>query len=92
MFAIAFDMTTASILEYHPQGVSQAYREIGRTLRPFDFEWVQGSVYLTRIDDLANLTAAILALKGLPWFPGCVRDIRAFKVDSWSDFTPIVKG
>jgi virulence-associated protein VapD len=41
---------------------------------------------------LANLLAAILALKALPWLPACVRDIRGFKVEHWSDFTPIVKG
>ncbi len=27
------------------------------------------------------------ALKSLQWFAGCVRDIRAFRVDQWSDFT-----
>lgn len=72
MFAIAFDMTTAVILTHHPKGVSQAYRDIGRTLHLVGFEWVQGSVYLTKNDDLANLTAAILALRGLPWFPRCI--------------------
>jgi virulence-associated protein VapD len=28
----------------------------------------------------------------LPWFPASVRDIRAFKVEHWSDFTQMVKG
>jgi virulence-associated protein VapD len=36
--------------------------------------------------------AAITALKTMPWFPGSVRDIRAFRVEQWSDFTPTVKG
>jgi virulence-associated protein VapD len=31
------------------------------------------------------------ALKSLEWFPGCVRDIRAFKVEHWSDFTDFMK-
>lgn len=31
------------------------------------------------------------ALKALPWFPICVRDIRAFKVEHWSDFTDFIK-
>ena len=92
MFAVSFDMTIASILAHHPKGVAQAYREIGRTLQPFGFEWVQGSVYLTRSDDLANLTAAMLALRALPWLQRSVRDICAFKVEHWSDFTAIVKG
>ena len=92
MFAVAFDLVVAEILRHHPKGVSQAYRDIGRTLGPFGFERVQGSVYLTENEDLGNLMSAILALKALPWLPPCVRDIRGFKVENWSDFTPIVKG
>lgn len=26
------------------------------------------------------------------WFPSSVRDIRAFRIEQWSDFTPVVKG
>ena len=92
MFAITFDMVVADVLRHHPRGVPQAYRDIGRALAPYGFERVQGSVYLTENEDLGNLLAAILALKALPWLPACVRDIRGFKVEHWSDFTPIVKG
>lgn len=55
------------------------------------FVWRQGSLYTVDDDDMAKLFAAILALKSLPWFPGSVRDIRAFKVEQWSDFTALVK-
>jgi virulence-associated protein VapD len=48
-------------------------------------------VYLTDKDDMANLFAAIYALKKITWFKASVRDIRAFKVENWSDFTQIVK-
>jgi virulence-associated protein VapD len=27
----------------------------------------------------------------LPWFPRCVRDIRAFRVEQWSGFTDFMK-
>jgi virulence-associated protein VapD len=67
-------------------------RDIGAALSSFGFERVQGSVHICRNDDLANLFKAIMALKALPWFPHSVRDIRAFKVEHWSDFTGIVKG
>ena len=30
-------------------------------------------------------------LSNIPWFKKSVRDIRAFKVEDWSDFTTIVK-
>ena len=28
-------------------------------------------------------------MEGLSWLPNCVRDIRGFRVEEWSDFTPI---
>ena len=40
----------------------------------------------------ADIGAAFTALKAMPWFPGSVRDIRAFRVEQWSDFTPTVTG
>jgi virulence-associated protein VapD len=61
--------------------VSQAYADIGAILNGFSFDRVPGSLYLTNKDDLANLFAAIMALKALPWFAASVRDIRAFKVE-----------
>lgn len=41
---------------------------------------------------MANLFAALLELKALPWFASVVRDIRGFRIENWSDFTPIIKG
>jgi virulence-associated protein VapD len=91
MFAIAFDLVVAETAQNHPKGVSQAYADIGATLSGFGFNRVQGSLYITPSDDLANLFSAIMALKALTWFPDSVRDIRAFKVEHWSDFTNLVK-
>jgi len=60
-------------------------------LAGFGFERVQGSLYVTQQDNLANLFSAIMALKALRWFPASVRDIRAFRIEQWSDFTQLVK-
>ena len=57
----------------------------------FDFLQVQGSAPWVGRDDMANLFQAIQALKALPWFPDSVRDVRAFRVEQWSDFTAVVK-
>jgi virulence-associated protein VapD len=92
MFAIAFDMTVAEMVRHHPKGVPQAYRDIARVLGPFGFERIQGSVYLTRNDDLGNLVTAVMSLRTLPWLPACVGDIRGFKVENWSDFKPVIGG
>jgi virulence-associated protein VapD len=92
MFAIAFDMQVAETAAAHPKGVSQAYADIGTNLVVgFGFSRVQSSLYLADRDDLANLFSAIVASKALPWFPASVRDIRAFKVEHWSDFTQLAK-
>jgi virulence-associated protein VapD len=92
VFAIAFDLVVREAAARHPRSVSQAYADIGATLGGFGFERVQGSVYVSPSEDLANLFRAVDALRSLPWFPPCVRDIRAFRVEQWSDFTPIIKG
>jgi len=91
MFAIAFDLIVVETAARHPKGVTQAYADIRNTLAGYGFDWRQGSLYTTDNDDMANLFAAIMALKALPWFPQSVRDIRSFKVEHWSDFTRIIK-
>lgn len=92
MFAIAFDLTVAEADARHPRGVTQAYSVIGNTPAGFGFERKQGSVHVCDNEDLANLLSALNALKALPWFPPGVRDIRAFRVEQWSDFTAFMKG
>ena len=91
MFAIAFDLDTKVTRKAHPVSVPQAYTDIGRTLQRFGFEWKQGSVYTCDNEDMANLFEALATLKQLPWLPVSVRDIRAFRVEQWSDFTAFMK-
>lgn len=91
MFAITFDLVVAETSKQHPSSVTQAYNDIAITLEKFGFERIQGSVYVTESEDMANLFQAIMGLKALPWFALSVRDIRAFRIEQWSDFTPIIK-
>ncbi len=91
MFAIGFDLLWHETRQRHPKGVSQAYADIGAILNRYGFQRVQGSVYVSQNDSLVNVTLAMNALKGLEWFPNCVRDIKAFKVEHWSDFTDFMK-
>jgi virulence-associated protein VapD len=93
MYAVAFDLVVKDTVAYHPKrDPAAAYRDIGQVLTRYGFEWRQGSLYTVDNDDMANLFAALLALKAMPWFPASVRDIRAFRVEQWSDFTGLVKG
>lgn len=91
MYAVAFDLVVADTERHHPKGVTQAYIEIGSVLDSYGFRRVQGSLYVTENEDMANLFLAIQALRSRVWFPKSVRDIRAFRIEQWSDFTPVVK-
>jgi len=92
VFAIAFDLRHAVAEDAHPNGASGAYSAIARILRQYGFERVQGSVYRSQSEDLAALVGAMTALRGEAWFVASVRDIRAFRVEQWSDFTPFMHG
>ena len=91
MFAIPFDMVVSDLKKIYGEPYNNAYFEIGVILRKYGFYNTQGSVYLTERNDMANLYRAIEALKKTDWFRDSVRDIRAFKVEDWSDFTPVFK-
>ena len=91
MFAIAFDLVVADTQENHPKSVPQAYSDIGNELNKYSFHRIQGSLYTSEDEDMAKLFQAIEALKKLPWFGASVRDLRAFRIEQWSDFTDIVK-
>lgn len=88
---MAFDLVVADTEAHHPKGVTQAYTEIGAILGEHGFRRVQGSLYVTDNEDMANLFLAIQALRTRSWLPKSVRDIRAFRIEQWSDFTPVVK-
>ncbi len=91
MYAIAFDLIVADAEKFHPKGVTQAYTDIAAILNEHHFRRVQGSLYVTDNEDMAKLFLAIMALKATSWFSKVVRDIRAFRIEQWSDFTAIVK-
>ena len=91
MYAIAFDLVVSDTEKHHPKGVSQAYADIGMILAEYGFNRVQGSLYVTDNEDMARLFTAIQILKSQSWFPPCVRDIRAFRIEQWSDFTGVIK-
>ena len=91
MFAIAFDMSISLLKENYGEPYNNAYFEIGKELRKYTFYNAQGSVYLTQNTNMANLFDAINGLKQIEWFRKSVRDIRAFRVEDWSDFTEHIK-
>ena len=91
MYAIAFDLQVSVLERTYGQPYNKAYYEIKKILKTDGFEWVQGSTYMTRDNDMAKLVKSIMDLSKVDWFRKSVRDIRGFKVEDWSDFTALVK-
>lgn len=91
MYALSFDMNIAELKEHYGEIYNNAYYEIRKILISDGFEWIQGSTYLTRSDNLINLTRAVIDLKAIEWFRRSVRDIRGYRVEEWSNFTQIIK-
>lgn len=91
MFAITFDMNIAALEQNFGIPYNPAYYEIRKLMKQHDFFWLQGSVYMTNSDDFSSTFAAMNSLKATPWFAKSVRDIRAFRVENWSDFTEFFK-
>lgn len=57
----------------------------------YEFYNTQGSVYLSENNDMSNLFRAMNELKSIDWFKNSVRDIRAFRIEDWSNFTDFMK-
>jgi len=93
MYAISFDMEISKLKENYGEPYNPAYDEIRKTMDSLGFDWLQWSLYLAKenLNSLTIVYKAIDTLKNIQWFKDSVRDIRAFKVEDWSDFTEIVK-
>ena len=86
MHAIAFDLIVSELKKHYKDPYHNAYAEIRKVLKQNNFYWIQGSTYATE-GDLRTLFRAIQSLKNIKWFCLSVRDIRAFKIEDYSDFT-----
>ena len=91
MFAISFDMSVSALTTNYGHPYNRAYYEIKKTLKSCGFEWIQGSTYLSRSEDMSSIILAISTLSKIDWFKKSVRDIRGYRVENWSDFTHLVK-
>lgn len=93
MYAIAFDLKIDDLKKNYGEPYNKAYDEIRQELEKLGFKWTQGSVYMSddTTNSLTHVYKAINLLSRIQWFKDSVRDIRAFKVEDWSDFTEIVK-
>jgi len=93
MYAIAFDLKIDELKKYYGDPYNGAYAEISKEMELLGFNWAQGSLYVAKdtANPLAMLNKAINKLAKIDWFKKSVRDIRAFKIEDWSDITDVVK-
>ncbi len=93
MYAIAFDIISEQLKKHYGENYYSAYDEIKKEMNNLGFKWIQNNLYITKEQEnnLINVYNAINKLSKIEWFKKSVRDIRAFKVENWSDFTNIVK-
>lgn len=93
MYALSFDMEIAKLKEHYDEPYNKAYDEIRVMMSELGFDWIQGSLYISKSDknNLTSVYKVINKLSSIKWFKESVKDIRAFKVEDWSDFTEVVK-
>lgn len=93
MYAIAFDLKIEDLKKHYGDPYNGAYAEIEKEMAVLGFEWKQGSLYVAKdlVSPIGTLYKAINRLAKIGWFKNSVRDIRAFKVEDWSDVTDLVK-
>lgn len=84
-------MTISDLEEHYRVPYHRAYFEIKRVMKKNGFDWIQGSTYLSKSDDMGHVVGAIISLSKIDWFKKSVRDIRGYKVENWSNFTDIVR-
>ena len=88
MYAVAFDMSISDLEKHYGTPYNNAYFEIATILYKYSFYRIQGSTYVTEDKNMGNLMLAVDALAYTEWFAKSVRDIRAFKIEDWSEVAP----
>ena len=93
MYGIVFDIEIDVLKRWYGDSYNRAFDEIRQELEEVGFERAMGNLYISHSsrENLTHVYCAINRLSKINWFKKSVRDIRAFKVEDWSDFAEIVK-
>ena len=91
MFAVSFDFNVSDLKKYYGDPYHKAYFEIRNIMLKHGFTWIQGSTYVTKKDDMSVLFDLIKELSQTEWISKSIRDIRAFEMKNWSNFTKQVR-
>lgn len=93
MYAIVFDLDTASLEKVYPGPYwNNAFSEVRAFLGKHGFVRQQGSTYFG--DESVNEVSCVLTIQDLTeefdWFAPSVRDIRMLRIESNNDLMPAV--
>ena len=81
---IVFDLDTNALQRYYPtENWRNAYEIIKRHMRVNDFEWQQGSVYVSEKPLPAREVSQIIKIlvKDNPWINTCMRDCTVTSIE-----------
>ena len=91
MFAVSFDFSISDLEEYYGDPYHKAYFDMRNIMVKYGFVWIQGSTYVTRNEDMSVLFDLFKELSQTEWVSKSIRDIRAFEMKNWSNFTRQVR-
>jgi virulence-associated protein VapD len=92
VYAIAFDLDTATAEKMCGQSWRGCYEKIALVFAEFGFTRVQGSVYFG--DEATDAVHCVMAVqeadRRFSWFGRAVRDLRMLRVDEDNDLMPAI--
>lgn len=93
MYAIVLDLNFEILKNHFEDPHKIAFDEISHELKGFAFEKTTGNIFIHRLekDDLRDLYCAINSLSKISWLKESLRELHAFKIEDWSNFTSIIK-
>lgn len=93
MYAIVLDLNFEILKNHFEDPHKIAFDEISHELKGFAFERTTGNIFIHRLekDGLRDLYCAINSLSKFSWLKESLRELHAFKIEDWSNFTSIIK-
>lgn len=92
VYAIAFDLDTATAESLCGPGWRNCYTQIATTFSEYGFVRQQGSVYFG--DEESDAVRCVMAIQDVDrrysWFGRSVRDLRMLRVDEDNDLLPLL--
>lgn len=93
MYAIVLDLNFEILKNHFEDPHKIVFDEISHELKGFAFEKTTGNIFIHRLekDGLRDLYCAINSLSKITWLKESLRELHAFKIEDWSNFTSIIK-